>query len=312
MGLITTTLFFLASLVVLLWAGGQVVRTLSKLAASLHISAFTLAFIVMALASTAPEFSVGVLSAFQDQPTLSLGNVLGSNLVNLGLILGLAAIVGRGIAVEQALIRESVLDAVLVGILPILLLLDSELNRVDGLLLLLVFVFYLASVAERRRLFRALHDHNPFLWGSATAFFKFFVMVAILLAAAYFTVRSGLAFGALVGLPAFLLGFLAIALGTSLPELVFALRSIRADREAFALGDLFGATVVNSTLVLGTTVLIAPISKLGAETFGPIIGSLVIFLTTFVAIRWFGKIGVLLGGILTAIYLAFAVSSMAG
>ncbi|MBI2142117.1 sodium:calcium antiporter [Candidatus Woesearchaeota archaeon] len=253
---------FAASFAVLIVSGGWSVKLLSRVAASFRMKDFVLGFFLVGLGTSLPEIFVGITSAFEGNPVISLGDVIGSNVVNLTLILGVLVILGRGLRVGRRAAKRDMVFMLLISSLPVFLLLDGSLSGVEGLALLLAFVLYL---------FASMNDGNSFsaeggsrkiekagLRGVVDLLFLA-ASLAALLVSSDFVVRYGVAMATDMGISVMLVGLVAVAFGTSLPELVFSVRAAAAKKGGMALGNLVGSAVVNSTVVLGATSMIRPI-----------------------------------------------------
>lgn len=247
------------------------VDAFERLVVKLKIDGLTLAALMVALSTSLPELFVGVASALEGKPEISLGNVLGSNVANVSLVIGGASLISGSVAVVGEFVKREFMAAFLAGMSPLILMADGRLSRFDGVLLLLAYGFYIRDVviagkhksfAERgggkkRGLLTKLEwirDNHVDRWA-----LKLALGIAGLIVAADLLVRfaSSLAVG--LGVPVFLVGVLVVAAGTSLPELVLEIRAIRRKNVALVFGNLLGSTVANSTLIIGLTALITPI-----------------------------------------------------
>ena len=254
---------------ILIYSGIYVVRTVSAI---LRMSEFVLSVILLSFATSLAELTVGVRSALSGIPEVSLGDVLGTNIVNLSLILGLVAIVGGGVKLEDY--RHFLLDRpyfFLFILSPTVLLLDGVLSRIDGAILLSLFLWNMARITrEREHVVRhkSLRYHHARHVGHTVAdrreFFhnvtRFLVAAPLLVVAAQIIVTTVQNVAGEIGIPEFVIALYAISVGTSLPEMTVGLRSALAHKTGMSLGNLFGAATLNSTLVLGVVSLIAPIT----------------------------------------------------
>ncbi len=257
-------LVFIASCFLLVRSGTWLVRSLTRIAKFLQISEFVVAFILMAFATTVPEFFVGVMSALHHRPELSFGNIIGSNIINLTLAVGIGVLIAKGLKCEGVVIRRISIYTAIIALLPVLLMLDGSISRVDGVVLLLALVFYLKQLFYQKERFTKVFS-NAFnrKSGHFRLFLKdlgiFFAGLFVLLLSAEGIVWSASFFAQVIGLPLVMIGALIVALGTNLPEITFGVRAIAMGHKNMVLGNLLGAVVANSTLVLGVTVLISPL-----------------------------------------------------
>jgi cation:H+ antiporter len=256
-------IFLFAGIVILVQGGAWAVRVLIALAHFLNISEYVLSFVLMSLATTLPELFIGITSAVSGEPLLSLANAVGSNIVNLSFILGIV-VVGAGMFKVSEISSRDAWLTFLLAASPVALLLDGTLSRLESAILIGLFIFYLNRLVEWRAFFR--HERPDDLGGnrifSLGAFLKnilkFSAAAGLLIVGAALTTYGAKNLIENFGLSETILGFFVIAVGTSLPELTFALRASLFRHEQLSLGNLVGASVVNSTLVLGLTGVIAP------------------------------------------------------
>jgi len=255
-------LLFFISCIFLVGSGGYLVKLLIKISRYLRLSEFVVAFIIMAFSTSIPELFVGINSAIKGNPALSLGNVIGSNIADLTLIIGIAALLGKGIKVKNPFIRKDSLFMLLIAILPIgLMFLGKSLSRIDGIILVSVFLIYMWHLSKERKelknQFKDEHNKNHLI----LTFILFALCLAVLFISSHFVVKYATDLALELLLPPILIGLFFVAIGTSLPELVFEIKSVLAKRGDFAVGDAMGSVVCNSSLVLGVTAIIYPITS---------------------------------------------------
>lgn len=252
----------------LLYAANMIVASMHQVARLNHTSVFTLSAIFMATATSLPELSVAINSGLSGNSALSLGNVLGANITNLTLISGAAAIIGGGVVVHGKLLRREIYLAGAAGVLPLLLIIDGTLSRIDGLILIVLWVVYvahffhikftdiLADFREKGFWHRFLHrvEAEERQGGG-----KLLAGIVLLVISAHFIVKLSSSLSADAGISLFIVGALVLAVGTTLPELVFSFRSLKAGEPTMFLGNILGSIITNSTLVLGIAALISPI-----------------------------------------------------
>jgi len=254
---------FLGACVLLVLSGWLLVKSLTKIAAFLRLNEFIAAFILMAFCTSLPELFVGISSALAGKPTMSLGNVIGSNIVDLTLIAGIAILLARGIRIERKIIPREVFGMVFLTALPMVLMyFGKELSRLDGLILLGAFAIYMYEmITSKHAQYREeLRDHISH-WKALLIFAGFIVCGITLYFSSKMVVHYGSELAIILGLPPIIIGLFFVAIGTSLPDLTFSVRAVMAKYAPLAIGDLVGAVVVNSTIVLAVTALITPITN---------------------------------------------------
>lgn len=136
-------IIFIISCVLLFKSGTWTVKSLSKITAFLGLSEFFAAFVLVAVATSLPEFFVGLTSALARRPSLSLGNVLGANIINLTLVIFAALMVVKKITFKKELVRHDLLVTALVGGPSLILMVDGQLSRREGIILLLIYLAFL-------------------------------------------------------------------------------------------------------------------------------------------------------------------------
>jgi cation:H+ antiporter len=256
-------IIFLISCFFLAFSSKWLVDALSKIAKFLGWKEFVVAFFLMAFGVSVPNFFVGIISALNKIPELSFGDVVGGNIVDLSLVIGLAALISRmGLSASSRTVQGSSIFTIGIAILPLILISDGVLSRPDGLLLLLAFFIYISWLFSKRERFQKLYDGivEPM---SFKFFFKnlikFLISVIFLLLAAQGIVKSATFFASYLNLPIGLIGILVVGLVNSLPEGFFSIQAARKGQDWLVLGDLMGGVVITATLVLGIVALICPI-----------------------------------------------------
>lgn len=308
-------IIFLFSCAILIKASAWVVKSLVRIAQALRWSEFTVAFILMAFVTSVPELFIGITSALHNRPDLSFGNVIGSNIINLTLIVGIVVLLASGLSLEKVVAKKDSLWTALFASLPVLMILDGSLSRADGIALLIGLVIYLSMLFKQRiRVTKILNSELRAI-GQFKSFLKdiglFFGGLVLILLSAEGIVWSSSALAELIGIPLVLVGILIVALGTNLPEIIFGVRAVLSKHKEMVLGNLMGSVVINSTLVLGLTVLIHPFQ---VKDFSPLLSG--IFFTILAAFLFYifartkDKISKKEGVILLLVYAAFVTTQI--
>jgi cation:H+ antiporter len=214
---------------------------------------------------------VDVTSAINKVPNLALGDVIGTNIVDLTLIVGISAIFSRaGLSLPSRTVQGSSIFTILVAILPLILILDGELSKADGILLLFTFLVYLFWLFQKKERFEKIYDgiKEPltlkfFLKNLLFLFFS----VSILLLSAQGIVNSALFFSNFFKVPLTFIGALIVGFGTALPEFSFCFQAAKKSQDWMIVGDVMGSVIMTTTLVLGTVSLISPIKNLNFSQF---------------------------------------------
>jgi len=311
--IIVYLLIFVLLCFVLIKSGESLVRLLTKLSHFFKVTEFVLACILMTFATTLPELIVGITAGFKNVPLVSLSNIIGSNLVNLTFILGLIAVVSKGLKVESKIIKKDAWIAFFIALLPIFFLFDKRLSRIEGFALLVVFGWYVWRLLKQKdsfthRVHHITHDINGFeKLAKIVSYFGLAVLVLIVSAWGLIEVSKLIAVELYI--PIALVGIILVAFGTSLPEMVFGIRAAILKHEGMSLGNLIGSIVINSTLILGITAIINPIRLESLNVV--IIGAIFMFIAIFLANIFLSsgrKISVKEGWILIGFYILFIIA----
>lgn len=234
-----------------------VIKRLLNISREFGFSEFAITFLVVGLASILPEFFIGITSAAQGSSTFGLGVILGSNVADLFLIVGLIAVAAGGINLHAYTLREMKWFMLPLA-LPILLILDGELSRFDGLVLVFAFSLYV---------FKLFLDKPPKHFVQRLLDKKFalkelliiLASLAVLLFACKLITDGANELSAALSLPLLFLG-IVVAIGTCLPELAFAFKASRLRHAEMGLGNIFGNVLADAMLSVGVVALIQPIT----------------------------------------------------
>lgn len=262
-------LLIIVACLILFKATDILIVNLKGLSESTRLGRFAITSFLLALGTSLPEFFVSVTSALEGKPNFALGNVIGSNIADLSLVIGGAALVGGGISVRGAFLERDVFYAFLAGASPMLLLFDENLSRIDGLILLMLYGVYILWILTRRdqkladawverkglirRVIKKFH-HD----GTRAKLGWIFLGIALLLLSADILVQVATRLAMALNIPILLVGLFIVAIGTSLPELAFELKAVRKKEPKMVFGNLLGSIVANGTLVIGLVALISP------------------------------------------------------
>lgn len=286
--------------------GGELfVRGVVGIAEAARIPPGIVGATVAAFATSSPEVSVAISSALSDRPQLALGDALGSNVVNVGLVLGAAILIGP-IRVGEGAIRRDMTAALVLPLLTVVLAADGSLTRPDGLVLAIVFSTWLvttilAARRERSAAVEVLAEHSLPRAGVVAV-----LGLLVLVAAGRLIVVGAKGIGEELGLDPFVVGVVFVAVGTSVPELATAVVSRLRGHEEIGLGTVLGSNVFNGGLVVALVTLIAPFEVDWSE----IVVSLVFGILVVIAVLPFPRplLGRFRGALLVTLYGSSVVS----
>ncbi len=291
-------LLLVAGLALLVVGAEVLVRGAARLASAAGISSLVIGLTVVAYGTSAPEMSVSLLATLGDQPDIAIGNVVGSNIFNVLLILGVSAVVAP-LTVSRQLVRLDVPVMIGVSLLAWLMAANGVIGRGEGMLLVAGSVGYTLMLLRVGRTEPAAADSAP-AGGRATFISIALVAIglALLVLGSRLLVTSATAIARDFGISELVIGLTIVAAGTSLPELATSiLATIRGERD-IAVGNVVGSNIFNILAILGVSAVVGdgiPISEAAQRFDLPImtavaVACLPIFFTGWTIARWEGAV----------------------
>lgn len=285
------------------------ISSATKLAIYLKISEYTVSLFVVSVATSLPELIVGIASALENDPLLSYGNVVGSNIADLTIVVAIPVFVGGAISTKRLIRHKDIITAGVMSIFPILLLLDGAISRLDGMLLLCAYFLYVGSVLRRDREFEGFHLNFERV-SVAKEILILLVSSVVLWLSARGVVLFAENLSVQAGMSVLLVGLLITSIGTSLPELVFGLKAVQMHHNDEVLGNLVGSVIANSTLILGATAFVKPIVFPTNYSLFPYIYMIAVILLFFVFARSKEILSRLEANVLFLLYFTFVLVSL--
>lgn len=244
----------------------------------MKIGDFAISFILMAFATSLPELFVAVLSSFNKASDLAIGTVIGSNIADMTLVIGISAIAAGMIRVRSVIKKRDLVYMSGIIFILILLMLDGSLTRPDAVILLMIYAYYIFRLFTQKEKFESKKvrvTRREYYENIG----RFIICILGLILSARFLVWSSESIAAILSIPLTLVGLIIVALGTSLPEISFELSAIKEKRQDMVLGDVMGSVVTNSALIIGIAVMIKPIHELDLDLIN--IGLISLGIVTF-------------------------------
>lgn len=316
-------LFLIIGLALLLVSANYLVDSSVAIAQRAKISNFIIGLTIVGIGTSAPELFVSISSALSDKGDIAMGNVLGSNIANVFLILGATAVI-LPFAIEKEQQRRDIPIAVFASLLVMLLANDSlipgieknTISRIDGAVLLIIFIVYMAYViinkgknpeeaiaeADEASTSSLTGKHPALLWGIAVA------SLAALIGGGQLFLDSAQRLAKAWGMSDAAIAITIVAVGTSLPELITAVVAAFKKNPQLALGNVIGSNVFNLLMILGVSSIVKPLELVGINLvdFGVmILGAIMLMVVVFT----FGKnkFDRIEGVIFLAIYIGYTV-----
>ena len=246
----------LIGLVMLFYGGDYLVTGSIRLATRFKISPFVIGATVIGFGTSAPELAVSVLASLQGSGELALGNVIGSNIANVGLVLGLTSLLIPLTISEQRFKSEA---PILLGVSLLILYLawDHHLSRLEGGFMVVLLVVYLWTAFGKKEVSEIELEEGGYDW-LPTPLLIIFGLI-LLVAGAEVMVKGATGIAREVGISEWFIGVSIVAVGTSLPEIVSALIAAKRGHGEMAIGNVFGSNIFNILLVLGVASSIQPL-----------------------------------------------------
>jgi cation:H+ antiporter len=281
----------IAGLVLLIWGADRFVHGAAATARNLGVAPLLVGLTVVAFATSAPEILVSVVASMRGEPGLAIGNAIGSNIVNVGLVLGCVAIV-RPIQLRSATLRREMPALLAVTLLTVSLFLDSYLSRVDGLVMLtglVIVMIWLARLGFRSAPSDPIKaEYEAEIPANVTmrmALFWLAFGLGTLLVGAQLLVDGSIEIARILGVSEVVIGILLVAFGTSLPELAVSLVSALKREYGLAIGNIVGSNIFNLLAVIGIAATVHPAalapSVLSLHIFVMVAFTLVLFAMTY-------------------------------
>ena len=252
-------------LLLLVGGGSALVTGASALATRLGVSPMIVGLTIVAFGSSTPELVVNILGSIEGQTDLAFGNVIGSNISNLGLVLGIAAII-RTIDIHGTMVRREVPLLLLITTVITIMALDGviegtppQIGRSDAIILLLLFGIFLYITVKDFMLERTRDtllteiEENPIVASVPSSRYQWLLItlgLLLLFAGAEVTIRSSITLATQPGVSTAMVGLFVVAIGTSMPELVTSIIAAFRKESDLALGNLVGSNIFNSLIVL--------------------------------------------------------------
>lgn len=253
-------LYLILGFVALVAGGELLVRGAVALATRMGVSSLLVGLTVVGFGTSTPELVTSLDAAFSGAPGIAVGNVVGSNIANILLILGIAAIMSPIVVSKASFMRDGVC-VMAAALACVAVVLTGSLSRLPGLLLVLGLVGYIVYAWMRERQTSAAPETAVVEGGPGPLVATLYAIggIALTILGARFLVSGATTLAASFGVPESIVGLTIVAVGTSLPELVTAVVAARKGQGDIAFGNVVGSNIYNVLGILGVTALVRPI-----------------------------------------------------
>jgi len=303
-----------SGLAILAWSADKFVLGAAAVARFLGMAPLLIGMIVIGFGTSAPEIVVSTFAALDGNPDLALGNAFGSNIANIGLVLGVTAIL-LPVAVHKGVVRTELPALLLVTALAWVLLMDGDLSMADAVIMLVALVALMAAAiingkrnaddelareVEAENATRGLSKRAAWLW--------LLVGLVVLVLSSRLLVWGAVGIAERLGWPELVIGLTVVAIGTSAPELASAVAAARKGENDLVVGNVIGSNIFNTLAVVGIAGVIAP-TQVSNDLITRDLGMVAIMTVLMVAFAWGrwgrGRINRLAGSVLVVIFVAY-------
>jgi cation:H+ antiporter len=313
--MLINSVFIVVGLNLLIFGADRFVLGAANIARSLNISPMIIGLTIVGVATSAPEVLVGSVAALDGKTALAIGNAIGSNIANIGLVLGVTALASPLVVKPLTLAREFLIMSAAIAI-ALFTLLDSTLSRLDGGILIVSLIAALCWIIHLARTSPgtdplASEFENELDKEESISIGKSWLLLVVglglLLGGAELLVRGAVAIALEFGVSDLVIGLTIVAIGTSLPELAASITSVIKKEADIAVGNIIGSNMFNMLMVLGVPALIQP-AEVGPEVLlrdFPVMIFLTLLMGWMVFVYSRGRFGRLEGGVLFLCFIGY-------
>lgn len=300
--------------VLLVWSADRFIIGAAATARNLNISPLMIGLTIVGFGTSAPEMLVSGIAAINESPGLAIGNALGSNIANITLVLGMAALI-KPLDVHSRILKKELPLLMMATVLLLMLLQDGQLGRTDGVILLsslLLLLWWVARQAVTNREADAMYDEfdqeMPAPMPMQRSLFWLVIGLILLVGASRILVWGAVEMATTFGVSDLLIGLTIIAVGTSLPELAASIAGALKNEHDIAIGNVVGSNMFNTLAVMGIPGLIYPstLDSIVLDRDMPIVFILTISLFIMAyGFKGFGRVNRLEGAVLLSCFLGY-------
>jgi cation:H+ antiporter len=303
----------LSGLILLVFGADRFVTGAANIARGLGMPPLLIGLTIVSIATSTPEILVGSVAALDGKIEIAIGNAIGSNIANIGMVLGLSVLI-LPVKIASKALQQEYLLMFLSAFIAILLMLDLELSRMDATILLITlagFIYWILRIAQRTPMTDPLTGEFEQELAQIMSLKKsvvfFLVGLILMLAGAELLVRCSVVVARSFGISDLVIGLTIIAVGTSLPELAASLMSVVKKEADIAVGNVIGSNMFNMLAVIGVPVLIHP-SVIGNEALlrdFPVMIVMTLLMGWMVFMRGPGRFDRIEGGVLLLCFIFY-------
>jgi len=254
-------LIFVVSLAALIWGADLLIAQSEKIALRFNISEYVIGATLIALGTSLPEMAASIAASLNHKPEIAVSNVIGSNILNITLVLAMVFVMARKINPHRDFFAKDSSWALFPVLIFIIMAMENRFSRFDGIALLVLMGAYLLFLKNSGPDILALEDEEieeieqaPFTW--PTVILMLFLGFVLVIVGAQFTVESASSIARSLGVSEWVVGIIMISLGTSMPELIVSIVASLKGKADMAIGNIIGSNMANITVVLGSAAVV--------------------------------------------------------
>jgi len=263
-------IIYISAGLLMLFAGAEgLIRGSSSLALRVGITPLVVGLTVVAFGTSSPELVVSLKAALEGNGDISIGNVIGSNIANIALVLGVAALI-RPLKVNTVVIRREIPLMIFISLIFVIFLINREISRIEGIIFFAGIILYSIVSVLLARKEKSKEIEDEYVEGVAKKPLKTWLAIpfiifglALLIYGANLFLEASIEIAKKIGMSQAVIGLTIVAIGTSLPELVTSAVASFKNETDIAIGNVVGSNVFNILLILGVTAMIIPVSAAG-------------------------------------------------
>jgi cation:H+ antiporter len=251
-------LAIVVGLVLLVKSADVFVESAATGARHFGVSALVIGMVIVGFGTSAPEIFISVISAFENNPGIAVGNAYGSNIANIGLILGITAAI-RAVTFDKGLLKRELPFLLMITGVAVFQMWDGVIDLVDAIVLFGLFALFLYTVLKSGKVDTNDSPVEKPTQSLPRAFAFFIVSFLVLLGSSRLMVWGAVEVAKTIGIDEIIIGLTIVAVGTSLPELASSIIAVRKNQHDIALGNVIGSNIFNTLAVVGSAALVRPI-----------------------------------------------------
>ena len=253
---------FVIAMGVLIWGADILIEQSERIALKFNIPEFIIGATLIALGTSLPEMAASIAASYNGQYQMAVANVIGSNVLNITLVLATVFLIARDINPDRDFFAKDSTWALVPVLVFILMIIDGVISRFDAMLLLLLmgaYLMFLLSDAKNMPEEDIIDvENDTFSWTKVVPLITGGLLLVII--GAHFTVESASSIAKSFGISQWVIGIIMVSLGTSLPELTVSITAALRGKVDMAIGNIIGSNMANTTVVLGTAALVHPLT----------------------------------------------------